>query len=385
MTAQVTASTSGLKSVILYENYPNDLNHIKRTAPMAVGSDGITYSATVPVDLNTNSNANGERLYVEAIDPANNVTDVVAATQGYDNIPPSITTVTSSPDPIPVQGATATVTAKVTDAGVGLSSVILYENYPNDLNHIKRTAPMAVGSDGITYSATVPVDLNSATGANGERLYIEAIDNASNLIDYIVATQGYSSVPATGSLPVLITADPSVPVLSPATVAPGGAILPLTIHGINFASGATVLFNGVQLQTASQTDKQLVVNVPASLVALAGSYPVSVIDPSPSGVSNSVNLIVASNSQHILWTNTSGAVSLWNMATDHSYTHAEYGPFAGWTADSVSVGSDGKTHILWNHSADGEVSLWDIIGGSYSYTLYGPFAGWTAVSVAAGQ
>ena len=290
VTAQVSDTGVGLSSVVLYETYPNS-GVTLRTVPMTVGSDGITYSATVPVDLNTNSNAVGERLYIIAIDKANNQSTSNVTTQGNDNISPSINNIATNPSPIPVQGANVTVTAQVSDTGVGLSSVVLYETYPNS-GVTLRTAPMTVGSDGITYSATVPVDLNSNKGASGERLYIIATDKANNQTNSDVATQGYSSVPATGLLPVLITADPSQPVLSPAYIVSGGTDLSLTINGINFATGAVVLFNGVQLQPASVTGRQIVVNVPAALVAQAGCYAVSVVDPSPSSASNTVTLTV---------------------------------------------------------------------------------------------
>jgi hypothetical protein len=385
VTAQVQASTSGLSSVTLYETYDNT-NQIYRTAPMTLGSDGITYAATIPVDVNTNSNANGRRLFVEAKDPANNVVDATAATQGYDNIAPIIASVAYGPNPLPIQGANVTVTAAVSDAGVGLSSVVLYETYDNS-NQTDRTAPMAVSGDGVTCTATVPVDLNSASGTNGERLYIVAIDLAGNQTSFSVATQGYSSVPATGSLPVLISANPAAPVLSPAFVTDsGGVTLPLTISGINFAAGATVLFNGLQLPAASQTGTQIVVNVPASLIAQAGSYPVNVVDPSPSGVSNSVNFIVKANATtmtHINWTNTDGRLSLWNYnPLSGGFTQITYGPYPGWSAKAVADGPDGKTRVLWDNT-NGTMSLWslDNTTGIFSENSFGPYAGWTATSL----
>ncbi len=385
VTAQVSASTSGLSSVTLIETYDNS-NQILRTAPMSLSSDGVTYTATIPIDINTNSNANGERLYVAAKDPAGNETDAAAATQGYDNIPPTISNVAYGPNPLPVQGANVTVTAAVADAGVGLSSVVLYETYDNS-NQTLRTAPMAAGPDGITYSATVPVDLNSAAGANGERLYIVATDRSSNQATFNVATQGYSSVPATGLLPVLISANPAAPVLSPAFVtASTGVTVPLTISGINFASGATVLFNGLQLPAASQTGTQIVVNVPASLIAQAGSYPVNVVDPSPSGVSNSVNFIVKANATtttHINWTNTDGRLSLWNYdPLAGSFTQITYGPYPGWSAKAVADGPDGKTRVLWDNT-NGTMSLWslDNTTGIFSQNSFGPYPGWTATSL----
>ena len=290
ISAKVTDALLGLSSVTLKEGRPG-YGYPYRSAPMAVGSDGVTYTATIPVDLNTNNGANGESLTITAIDPAGNETDRAVATQGYSNIAPIISPPTFSPDPLPIQGANVTVKAKVTDAALGLSSVVLYEARPG-YGYPYRSAPMAVGNDGVTYTATIPVDLNGNNGANGESLGILATDPAGNSTFYSVATQGYSNQPPFGSLPVLISGDPASSVLYPTSVAAGGPELTLDIHGINFASGATVLFNGVNLPTTSQTSTRITVNVPASLIEKPGSYAVSVLDPSPSGASNSVNLIV---------------------------------------------------------------------------------------------
>ena len=290
VTAQVTDAGAALSSVSVYETFPNS-GQTYRTAPMALGSDGVTYTASVPVDLNTNSGANGERLYIVATDPAGNKTNSPVATQGYSSAAPTISNVTFSPNPLPIEGANVTVTAKVADPALGVSSVVLYETYPNS-DQTNRTAPMALGSDGVTYTATVPVDLNPNNGAAGESLYIIATDPAGNATRYNVTTQGYSNQPPFGALPVLISGNPASPVLSPASVTAGGPELTLTLHGINFASGASVLFNGINLPTSTQTSTLITVNVPASLVAKPGSYTVTVLDPSPSGASNSVTLIV---------------------------------------------------------------------------------------------
>ncbi len=288
--AKVTDPALGLSSVVLQEGRPN-YNFPYRTAPMSVGADGVTYTATIPVDFNTSNGSNGETLNILATDPAGNQSSYTVASQGYSNTAPSITAVNYSPNPIPVQGANVTVTARVSDPALGLSSVVLQEGRPN-YNFPYRTAPMSVGADGVTYTATIPVDLNGSSGANGESLYIVATDPAGNQTTNSVGTQGFSSVPPFGSLPVLISADPAVPVLSPAFISAGGADLPLVINGINFASGAVVLFNGFQLPLASYTSRQITVNIPSSLIAQPGSYAVTVIDPSPSGASNSVSLVV---------------------------------------------------------------------------------------------
>ena len=98
-----------------------------------------------------------------------------------------------------------------------------------------------------------------------------------------------------------------------------------------------------------------------------------------------VGPVQQSSHTHILWTNTSGQVSLWSRGSDNSLSHKEYGPFAGWTAKAVSDGPDGVAHILWNHSPDGQVALWDIgSSGVPVAAIYGPFPGWAAIDISSG-
>ena len=67
------------------------------------------------------------------------------------------------------------------------------------------------------------------------------------------------------------------------------------------------------------------------------------------------------------------------------FSSVTYGPFAGWTAKALATDSIGVTHLLWTNT-NGQASLWDInVDGTYTHTEYGPFSGWTAVSVSAGM
>ncbi|MDQ2730919.1 MAG: hypothetical protein M3Y56_04610 [Armatimonadota bacterium] len=86
---------------------------------------------------------------------------------------------------------------------------------------------------------------------------------------------------------------------------------------------------------------------------------------------------------HVLWTNTNGSISVWELASDGSFTHQEYGPYPGWTAKLLSNGSDGIMHILWTHSPDGQVSFWDVAadGGLVNHFEYGPIVGWTPIAI----
>ncbi len=77
---------------------------------------------------------------------------------------------------------------------------------------------------------------------------------------------------------------PVINTLSPASVVQGGPGFNLTINGSNFASGATVSFNGTTLTPISSSPTQLVVAISAALVATPGVYPVQVNIPDGSGI-----------------------------------------------------------------------------------------------------
>ena len=69
---------------------------------------------------------------------------------------------------------------------------------------------------------------------------------------------------------------PAISGISPTTGVHAVAFT-LTVNGSNFSAGATVNFNGVDLPgVTTNTAAQLVVPVPASLIPIAGTYPVKV-------------------------------------------------------------------------------------------------------------
>ena len=94
----------------------------------------------------------------------------------------------------------------------------------------------------------------------------------------------------------------------------------------------------------------------------------------------------ADGTLHLLWDNSNGTASLWNLSTyTGSFTHHEYGPYAGWTANAVADGNDGKTQVLWNNTS-GALSLWNLnnVAGSFGHFEFGPYGGYTATAVSAG-
>jgi hypothetical protein len=92
---------------------------------------------------------------------------------------------------------------------------------------------------------------------------------------------GYSAkmtAPVAGTVPAISD-------LAPTSATAGGAGFTLTVNGSNFSSKAVVNWNGA-VQTANTTfvsANQLMVAVPASAIATAGTATVTVTNPATSG------------------------------------------------------------------------------------------------------
>lgn len=76
---------------------------------------------------------------------------------------------------------------------------------------------------------------------------------------------------------------PSIMSLSPSTAPAGSASASLTINGRGFVFGATAQFGATALSTTYVSGVQLTATVPGSLLATAGSVPVTVTNPAPGG------------------------------------------------------------------------------------------------------
>ena len=76
---------------------------------------------------------------------------------------------------------------------------------------------------------------------------------------------------------------PTITSLSPATVPAGSGAFVLSVSGTGFVARCVVRLNGVALPTTLYSATQVVATVPASAVATAGSYPVTITNPTPAG------------------------------------------------------------------------------------------------------
>jgi len=91
-------------------------------------------------------------------------------------------------------------------------------------------------------------------------------------------SKNYNTTPTPGVMPAISQ-------LSPGSTTAGSAAFTLTVNGSNFGSKSVVNWNGVA-QTASTTfvtNNQLMVAVPASMIANPGKVQVTVTNPATAG------------------------------------------------------------------------------------------------------
>ncbi|HKZ76815.1 MAG TPA: IPT/TIG domain-containing protein, partial [Pyrinomonadaceae bacterium] len=76
---------------------------------------------------------------------------------------------------------------------------------------------------------------------------------------------------------------PTITTLVPTSVTAGGPDFTLTVNGTNFVVGSVVRFNGTNRTTTFVSSTQLTATILAPDIALAGGYPITVLNPAPGG------------------------------------------------------------------------------------------------------
>jgi uncharacterized repeat protein (TIGR03803 family) len=92
------------------------------------------------------------------------------------------------------------------------------------------------------------------------------------------------------------TPAPTINSISPTSAIAGGAAFTLTVNGTNFVSGSTVNFNGKARTTTFVGATQLTAAIPASDIAIAGTFNMTVTNPG-GGTSNAVSFTVVTPEQ----------------------------------------------------------------------------------------
>ncbi len=147
------------------------------------------------------------------------------------------------------------------------------------------------------------------------------------------------------------------------------------------AEGTTAIATGITSTNYTNTGLTNGVTCFYKVAAVNGSG-----TSAPSNEASATPIAPASGATHILWSNTSGTLSLWayNPATG-TFTQNSYGPYTGWTAKAIADGPDGMTRVLWVNTS-GTASIWSVnnVTGTFTQTTFGPYAGWTANALSVG-
>jgi hypothetical protein len=128
-------------------------------------------------------------------------------------------------------------------------------------------------TDGSTPSLASTAYTGPITVSSPETISASAV--APNYNDSAVAKASYVIAPNSPT--------PALGSLSPAFVAAGGAAFTLTVNGAGFAPASTVMWGTTALVTQFINASQLTAQVPAGVVANAGTASVTVLTPPPGG------------------------------------------------------------------------------------------------------
>ena len=118
---------------------------------------------------------------------------------------------------------------------------------------------------------------------------------AAGRYDISVGLAGLAGLTTAASPFTVNNPQPSIVSLTPNTATMGQAGQPVTVNGIDFISGATVMWNGEPYTTTFISPTQLDINITAAELASARPVPLAVINPEPSlGPSQPTVFIVSS-------------------------------------------------------------------------------------------
>src|SRR5437899_1176059 len=92
-----------------------------------------------------------------------------------------------------------------------------------------------------------------------------------------------------------VGAGPTLSSISPTSTTTCAGSFSLTLNGTNFANNAKVNFGATQLTPTTSSSTQLVVTVPASSVATAGTVSVTVVNPGGSGGTSNAQTFTINN------------------------------------------------------------------------------------------
>lgn len=174
--------------------------------------------------------------------------------------PPTLTSIS----PVSAYAGSAAVTMTLTGTGFVSGSTAYYNYNPITTTYVSPTQITAV------------VPASDLTLAGSGTVYV---GNPGNLYS------GYLSFN-------VVSLNPSLNYATPASVTAGTLPSPVTLTGSNFMNGATVLWNGKSLPSTYISSGEITFTPTASEISGASIIPLAVSNPSPGGISNSVNFDV---------------------------------------------------------------------------------------------
>lgn len=197
-------------------------------------------------------------------------------------------TVTATDSSVPAQTSSHSFSGTIAGLGANISS-----ESPSARPAGAGAFVLTVNGSGFQNGATV-----NWNGTPEPTTFVATTQLTASIPASAVAVAGSASISVTNpgvgpsaTASFTIDALPAIVSLTPATATAGGAAFTLTVNGSNFRSGATVKWNSAALTTSFVNANQLTASVPSTLIPVAASISVTVLN-SDGGISQAAGFTV---------------------------------------------------------------------------------------------
>ncbi len=257
---------------------PNTVNVSAGDTMLTVTGTGFAPQSTVSLGATSLATTFGSSTRLTAVVPA-----ALLATAG--TFPLTVTT------PSPGGG-----TSNATNLNVLVVVQVSPSTETLDVNQTLQFTATVAGSanQGVTWFVNDIAVGNATFGAiSSSGLYTApAVVPFQNILTVKAASVVDPSRAASATV-TLTNPPPVINSISPLTINAGSGNTPLTIKGVGFTSQSTLKLGGNSLTVTLGSPTQLNAIIPAAQLATAGTFPVTVVNPSPGGgTSNGVNMTV---------------------------------------------------------------------------------------------
>jgi uncharacterized repeat protein (TIGR01451 family) len=231
------------------------------------------YAAT-DVEVGTNTNPSADRWgtwWGKVVSPPTNADLAV--------------TLADSPDPV-IVGNNLTYTITITNNGPeAATGVAVADTLPAGVSYVSATPSQGSCSGTVTLSCDM---LTIANGASASLVLVVRPTVANLTLSNTVTVSGNVTDPTPGNnssttTTVVNNPLPTITSLSPASVTLGSSDFTLTVNGTNFMTSSTVQTDGTARTTTYVSSTQITALIPASVVAVAGTVSITVVNPAPGG------------------------------------------------------------------------------------------------------